>query len=123
MKNRLSIRNRFRRGATLIEQMVAASILVVGVMGVVGASSWVARATDFNNRTTRAALLAQDKLEELLTLGPAKMSAGQDERDGVSRVWTIEQAGSCKAISVKVGWQGMEGARRSFTVSTMVSTT
>lgn len=56
-------------GTTLIETMIAASVLLIGVLGLVGTLA-VAESKNWNrgDRATRATEYAEDKMEQLLSL-------------------------------------------------------
>ena len=66
-------------GFTLIEVMVAILLTALTVIGVLGLFRIESRASQFSRRETEAAVLAQDKLEELRTgAPPSGVSSGSD---------------------------------------------
>ncbi len=58
-------------GFTLIEVMIAMVLTALAVMGIIALYVTETRASAFSRHTTEAAVLAQDKLENLRTAGPA----------------------------------------------------
>jgi prepilin-type N-terminal cleavage/methylation domain-containing protein len=104
------------RGFTMIEVMVAILLTALTVIGVLGLYRIESRASSFSRRETEAAVLAQDKLEELRTqVAPASASmTGSDSPiDEItatsifSRSWSIEQSTSDNSvynITVTVSW-------------------
>jgi type IV pilus assembly protein PilV len=55
-------------GFTLIELMVALTILIIGLLGLMGIVMVSLRASSFSRHGTEAAVLAEDKIEELRTM-------------------------------------------------------
>ncbi len=115
--NRVSGEHR-ESGFTMIEVMVAILLTALTVIGVLGLYRIESRASSYSRRTTEAAVLAQDKLEELRTqAAPASASiTGSDPPDVpwdyvtnaqiFTRSWTIEQTAdtSVYEITVTVSW-------------------
>ncbi|HEY5924911.1 MAG TPA: prepilin-type N-terminal cleavage/methylation domain-containing protein [Kofleriaceae bacterium] len=112
-------------GFTIIEVMVAILLTALTVIGVLGLFRIETRASAFSRRETEAAVLAQDKLEELRTqLAPSADSSGNDtptdQLSGTSffaRAWTIAVSGDPDVynIQVDVTWDE-DGATRTVTV-------
>jgi Tfp pilus assembly protein PilV len=100
----------------MIEVMVAILLTALTVIGVLGLYRIESRASSFSRRETEAAVLAQDKLEELRTqIAPASATttgsdAPIDEITATNifaRSWTIQQSasdGSVYSITVTVTW-------------------
>ena len=66
-------------GFTMIEVMVAMLLTALTVIGVLGLYRIESRASAFSRRETEAAVLAQDKLEELRTrVAPSADETGSD---------------------------------------------
>lgn len=102
-------------GFTMIEVLVAILLTALTVIGVLGLFRIETRASSFSRRETEAAVLAQDKLEELRTLtAPSGTGSGSDEpvnpfgpQQIFQRSWTIEpnpDDSSIYNIEVKVEW-------------------
>lgn len=58
-------------GFTLIEMLVAMVIVAIGMLGMAGMMASVARASVFSKQMTNAATMANDKLEEAISLATA----------------------------------------------------
>jgi type IV pilus assembly protein PilV len=64
---------RNNKGFTLLEILVAALVLSVGFLGMVGVATSVMRGNTFSGRVTTATTLAQQKIEEIRRLGYSSM--------------------------------------------------
>ena len=72
---------RQQAGFTMIEVMIAMLLTALAVIGVLGLYRIESRASSFSRRETEAAVLAQDKLEELRTqAAPASGTSGSATR-------------------------------------------
>lgn len=85
-------------GFTLIEVLVAMMILAVGILAVASMQEHSIRANAYAARVTDATTVAQDKMEELLSLNygnAAALSIGthtdQDAPPGYTVGWTVTQ--------------------------------
>jgi type II secretion system protein I len=108
---------RRERGFTLIEVMVAMLLTALTVIGVLGLFRVETRASQFSRRSTEAAVLAQDKLEELRTdTAPSGAIAETSETpwdylkgaDSMfTRKWTIDPTldAAVFRITVVVSWE------------------
>jgi type IV pilus assembly protein PilV len=108
------------KGFALLEILVAALLLTVGFLGMVGLSTSVMRANSYSRRVTTATILAQEKIEEIRGLGyPGLPTANvttvedYDTIDGyslfkrtVSTDVTHGTADGLKKASVAVYWGG-----------------
>lgn len=97
-------------GFTLIEVMIAILLTALIVIGVLGLFRIETRASSFSRRETEAAVLAQDKLEELRTQG-TPVSANDTPVDPLSgtpgmftRTWTVTPGPDMTTIQVSVTW-------------------
>ncbi len=112
-------------GFTMIEVMVAILLTALTVIGVLGLYRIESRASSFSRRETEAAVLAQDKLEELRTAPTTALTSGSDP-SGVpwdyvtnsqifTRSWTITETAEAYEITVTVSWSD-DGVSRSVEV-------
>jgi type IV pilus assembly protein PilV len=100
-------------GFTLMEVMIAMLITAIAVIGIVALFMTQTSASSFSRHQTEATALAEDKIEQLRTLGPAVSQTGSDtnldERGSAGsgiyhRDWT-ETAGTNYAdMTVTVTW-------------------
>jgi type IV pilus assembly protein PilV len=113
-------RSRVRQaGFTLIEVLVAMMIMTIGLVGVVAMQKGAYSASGFSRRATEAAVLGEDKLEQLRTIPINTATEDSDTIDasGVvtvdgpfTRTWTFEYPTSVLlAITVTVSWTENDG--------------
>ena len=113
-------------GFTLIEVMIAVLLTALTVIGVLGLFRVETRASSMSRRETEAAVLAQDKLEELRTeAAPTGTVTGsdnpKDELSGSTTFWTrswtiaVTSDAAVYSIDVTVSWDD-NGIARSVTV-------
>ena len=108
------------RGFTLIEVMVALLLTAVAVMGLLGVYAALTRASSSTRHGSEAAVLAQDKLEQLRAQIAATASGSEaniNER-GVAtgmftRTWAETLGSSYADIVVTVTWSE-DGVARQF---------
>ncbi len=62
---------RNKKGFTLVEILVAMTLLTTALLGMAGMTAALMQGTTFSNRLTVASTLAQDKMEDLTKLGYA----------------------------------------------------
>jgi prepilin-type N-terminal cleavage/methylation domain-containing protein len=102
---------RAQAGFTMIEVMVALLLTAVAVMGLLGVFIAVLRASSYSRHASEAAVLAQDKLEQLRLQSAATATGtntGINERGvtpGVfTRTWTMTAGTTYSDIVVTVIW-------------------
>lgn len=99
-----------QNGFSLLEVVIAMSILSIGLLGVIGFFETGFKALRAGNRQGLAARLAQDKMEELRSADPTLFSDGQDETEGMIRRWQIQRSVRDPRIwivQVDVTWSGL----------------
>jgi prepilin-type N-terminal cleavage/methylation domain-containing protein len=99
-------------GFTILEVMVAISILAVGLMAVFTAQSRSITGNTNANRQTVAMTLAQDKMEELLAVSYADLDAAGSPVTAPGNyvvAWTVTEyaADNYKLIEVEVAGEGL----------------
>jgi type II secretion system protein I len=96
------------KGFSLIEMLVALSILSVSLLAIGSMVFSVMQGTSLAKQTTAATALAQDKLEALKHGNPGSLTSGNDSlRAGevdYSRRWTVSAAGNLRTLTVTVSW-------------------
>jgi prepilin-type N-terminal cleavage/methylation domain-containing protein len=118
---------RSEAGFTLIEVLIAVMVLGVGITALVGSSAMVTRMISRGQMSTRAAQVAQQRLERLRLLAYSTTphcTSGQFANGNatnnplrVNESWTIS-GGTLRSISVTVTY----GAARGKTVSNTLTT-
>lgn len=108
------------RGFTMVEVLVALAIMAVGLIGILALQRGAVSASGYSRRATEAAILAEDKLEELRTAPLAVIddvdrvdASGLENPDGpFDRAWSIgmPDAAGLSTITVAVTWNEADGA-------------
>jgi len=121
------VEDRQQAGFTIIEVMIAMLLTALTVIGVLGLYRIESRASSFSRRETEAAVLAQDKLEELRTqIAPSANATDSDHPPDqfsgsaawiFTRNWTIAVSADTAVynITVNVTWDE-DGTTRTVTV-------
>ena len=116
------------RGFTMIEVMVAMLLTALTVIGVMGLYRIESRASGFSRRETEAAVLAQDKLEELRTQAAPSGAVATTQDPAIidqftnteifTRTYSIDTTADPKVfkITVTVSWND-DGITRTVTVN------
>jgi type IV pilus assembly protein PilV len=100
-------------GFTIIELMIALTILLIGITGILSMQLTALKATSYSRHATEASVLAEDLMEELRTLPLASVVDGNEpvdaqgnyDADGVfTRAWTVVWNGDLATITVTVSW-------------------
>jgi Tfp pilus assembly protein PilV len=129
------LRRRSRRGTSLLELMIAAAILVIGLVGVVGLFLRAIASNRDGTVQLEAALLANGGIDEYATTPysalavGADLDAGQFGDDGVVRyarsatITDVVAAGTTRArnVAVTVGWRDSFGRARRTIATTVIS--
>lgn len=112
-----TICGRHEQGFTLIEVVVALTILAIGIIGLSVVFPLAIRDVGKSGSATRGVQLCQQKLEDVQMLGydDPLLDAGYTHADSLNpidgvydRTWVItedEPLVGCKLIEVTVGWQ------------------
>ena len=111
-----------KKGFTILEVLVAITLLAIGMMALATLQSSGIRGNDLGNRTTQALSLAQDKLEELINadaIGQAIAAGNENNIDetgsagGIfSRSWAIQNdvpAPDQQTLDIAVTWNDIIG--------------
>jgi prepilin-type N-terminal cleavage/methylation domain-containing protein len=86
-------------GFSLIEAMVATTILAVALVSLAALVAYATRATMGSRETTRAVILADQKMEQLKALAWAMDHGGGRVSDGGSNVALVTASGACAAVA------------------------
>jgi prepilin-type N-terminal cleavage/methylation domain-containing protein len=106
-------RSKRERGYTVVEVMVALTVLLIGIVAILNINRSSMRATAFSRHATEASVLGEDKLEDLRTLAFTSLVNGTDVvnargvadvNGGFTRTWTIAFVGQSVLLQVQVAW-------------------
>ncbi len=95
-----------RRGATLIELMVAMILLSIGLFSVLGTSGSVVKQLGGGRNQTVAAGIAQARLDSLTSIGCQSLtpgnatSSGTSKRREIEESWTVIDGRNIKTIQI-----------------------
>lgn len=114
MKRRRLVRE--RAGVTLVELIVAMSILSIGLLAIVGTSGAIARGLGEARGDNLAAIVAQSRFETVAGTtcnGMSLPQSGTTQTRGVTEKWRIEDGGNNTLLVVDtVSWQTRRGTRK-----------
>jgi prepilin-type N-terminal cleavage/methylation domain-containing protein len=105
-----------RSGVTLVELIVAMTILSVGLLAIVGTSGAIARGLGEARGDNMAAIVAQSRFEEIAGTSCTGMTLGQTktvETRGVTEKYVITDGGNNTLLVIDtVSWQTRRGTRK-----------
>jgi prepilin-type N-terminal cleavage/methylation domain-containing protein len=114
---------RARRGVTLVELLVAMTILSVGLMAIAGVSAGIARSLGESRSDNLAAMAAETRFEQLAGTACTSLSLGawtSVTTRGVTEKYTITDAGNnTRSVVDTVKWTTRRGTRKQ-TFSTLL---
>ena len=114
---------RLRRGFTIVEILIAVTVLVVGVLGFVGTTAAVTRMLSRGNRSNRAAFFAQHRLEQIQATPCQLISGGSETRANLySLNWTVttSPSGTGKNVRLITRYSAVLSRPRADTMETTV---
>lgn len=117
--NRLRSRRgapRARRGVTLIELIVAVTILMLGLLSIVGISASITRSLGQARQETLAAMAAQSRFERLAGTACASLNLGTVQqtvsRNITERYVVIDAGNNTRMLHDTVTWNTYRTTRR-----------
>ena len=131
-QSRLTILSK-TRGFTLIEVLVTALLLTVGLLGTLGLTTGVIRGNFFSKNITSATAIAESQLEAVQNRGYVNATATNFPAAAVtvsmgnvnfSRTTTItadSPSSNMKTVSVTVTWNEANNAARSVSLQTILA--
>jgi prepilin-type N-terminal cleavage/methylation domain-containing protein len=120
IRNRQRVRRarvlRPRRGVSLVELLVAMTLLTIGLLAIVGVSASVTRSLGESRSDNTAATVAQSRFEELAGTACTSLTLGtttQVTTRGVTeRYKVIDGGNNTRQIIDSVTWSTRKGTRR-----------
>lgn len=110
---------RARRGTSLVEILIAAVMLTVAVMGLLGASSSISQQMGAGRRQMVAASIAQRRLDSLQSLPCTVLTAagsGGGTTNGIRESWTVTGSGATRTIALELSVPRVNRAYRYSTI-------
>jgi len=110
-----------RSGFTLVELMVAITILSVALLGLIGTMASTIRVLGEGDRAMTAAYHSSGMMEELEALGCDNLSAGSDTAQAVYVMsWTVsgDSSSAIRDINLVTQYPGVAGQARADTFET-----
>ena len=108
-------------GFTLIEVLISISLLTIALLGLCGATVMAMKGNSLSQMTTRATIMAKDKMEGLKNLNYAQITDGSDTpppeaEANYTRQWMVtldvpSPNDTYKTVAVTVSWTWMSLAR------------
>ena len=101
------------RGMTLLEILVAITVLCVGLLAVAVMFPTSSSNIDYGGKMSKATALAQEKIEEFRNTSFDSIASGNDAPTGFTRTWSISDAGTTpfrlRTVTVTVSWPSALG--------------
>ena len=113
---------RSRSGVTLVESLMAAFVLTIGVVGILGMVNGLSLQSFFSTRNALAADVARRRMELLLNTDYALLSGGNERVGLFNSAWTVGGAvNRTKTVTVTVQYNGPSGRTRSVVVHSIAA--
>jgi Tfp pilus assembly protein PilV len=108
-----------QQGITIMEVLIAMVILSLSLLLLLNMAMVALDGNDWSDRTTRATVLLQQKLEELRT--DDDPASGADTASGISRTWTVTDVGShLRRIDLLAQWEDVRSKSKSNSVTAYI---
>jgi len=112
-----------QRGVSLLEVMVAMILTSFSLMMLLNMAMIALDSNDWSNKTTTATQVMQEKLEQIRGGGMAAMQSGSDTAQGLTRVWTVSNAGShLRRVEVQVSWSDIKAEKHTNSLTAYIRT-
>ena len=117
-KRRSQLRLRARRAVTLVELLVALSLLTIGLLAIVGISASVSRGLGESRRESVAALAAQSRFEKYAGTKCTGFTLGSwvtaTDRGVTEKYRVADTVNGTASIEDSVSWKNRKGTRKQF---------
>jgi type IV pilus modification protein PilV len=115
LKKRIYSGDKKQDGFTLIEILIAIAILSFGILAIASMQSSSLRSTQHSYNVTEGTTLAQDRIEELMTLPYNAVVNGTAVNGNYTIGWTVATGvpvTNTKTVTVTVSWTAAGGAQK-----------
>lgn len=107
------------QGITIMEVLIAMVVLSLSLLLLLNMAMVALDGNDWSDRTTRATVLLQQKLEELRS--DSEPASGADTSGGVSRTWTVTDVGHhLRRIDVMAQWEDVRSQSKANSVTAYI---
>jgi Tfp pilus assembly protein PilV len=108
-------------GVSILEVLVAMLILSVALLLLMNMAMVALDGNDWSHRATLVTQLTQQKLEELR--GSGNPTSGSDIVNGVTRTWTVTNAGShLRNVQLEMVWSDVKSKVHTDTMTCLIKT-
>lgn len=109
------------RGFTIVELLIAITVLTVGLLSFLGASALITRMLARGDRAATATFYAQERIERLQGQPCGTMASGTEMRGNSYRVaWTVTPSAGSERARIIVRYAAGPGRMREDTLETAV---
>lgn len=113
------------RGMTLLEILVAVTVLCVGLLAVAVMFPTSSSNIDYGGKMSKATALAQEKIEEFRNTSFDSIASGNDAPTGFTRTWSISDAGTTpfrlRTVTVTVSWPSALGRPHNLVLQSFIA--
>jgi len=117
-----------RKGFTLLELLIGLVILSVGLLALAQMQLVAIKRNSFAQKLTQATVLAQGKLESLIGMGYAQVTASDPQPEtlsgGFTRTWSKQNnvpSNGMVTVTVSCSWNDERGNPHSVSISTIIA--
>lgn len=108
-----------QQGITIMEVLIAMVILSLSLLLLLNMAMVALDGNDWSDRTTRATVLMQQKIEELRA--DDDPADGADTASGISRSWTVTDVGHhLRRIDILAQWEDVRAQAKSNSVTAYI---
>lgn len=119
-RRRLRARRSSRRGMSIVEVMIALTVLGVGVLGLASTASYVAIQMGGGGMATVASSVGQQVYDSLTSTTCTSLTGSTVTKRKVKVVWTVADSGSFKYLNEVVTYPVRKGGTKTATYSSLI---
>lgn len=113
-------------GFTLVEVLISISLLAIALLGLCGATVMAIKGNSLSQMSTKATVMAKDKMEGLKNINYNQITGGADTPEAnYTRQWTVtpdvpSPNDTYKTVAVTVSWT-WQSLARNVTLDTIIT--